>query len=455
MKHWLSDRLFILYSVVLALYLVNVFLDISYIEWTVGILTVPTLMLSYYYATRLFQVLGGLFLAAGSFMFLSAGNPVNNFPLYLISNMNLLVFLSMLSWINSAAYIGRYEKSIKGLMKVNVGHLGDLYPKSVLTSGTLMTFLNLSAVNLSQGILIDSLKAVNKRIRDRFIARSTIRAFALTMIWSPMEIMVGIVIDATGVSYLSYLPWLLLVSFTVLIIDLQLEKRSFRSVPYKSHGIADRYQAMKDIYLKMFKLLVILGLFLAAVMITSQWFQFSFILAVTLVIFPFSFIWAVFMNKVFLFLRIGYKTWRKKTNHLQNFFVLFISLSLFSKSLNQTEALTWIQYPFSAFKEYPVVILVLILFTYIGLGLLGVHPIATVGVLLEILRPFFEVFNPMGIGVMLIVGALATASSGTYGIVVTMTSINTQQNPYSITVTNLPFTLIFGSIGIAVAYFLL
>ncbi|WP_408009109.1 hypothetical protein ACJROX_01955 [Pseudalkalibacillus sp. A8] len=340
-------------------------------------------------------------------------------------------------------------------MKVNVRHLGDLYPKSVFTSGTLMTFLNLSAVNLSQGIMIDSLKAVKKRIRDRFIARSTIRAYALTMIWSPMEIMVGIVVDATGVSYLSYLPWLLLVAVTVLIFDLQLEKRSFRSIPYRGHGIADKCQAKKEIYLKMFKLLMVLGLFLAVVMITSKWFQLSFILAVTLAIFPFSFVWALFMKKVFLFLRIGYKTWRQKTNSLQNFVVLFISLSLFSKSLNQTEALTWIQYPFITFKEYPVIILGLILFTYIGLGLLGVHPVATVGVLLEILGPFFEVFNPIGIGVMLIVGALATASSGTYGVVVTMTSINTQQNPYAITVTNLPFTLIFGSIGIAAAFFLL
>ncbi|MYL51458.1 hypothetical protein GLV98_18445 [Halobacillus litoralis] len=455
MKRGLSDQLFILYSVVLAIYFVNVFLDLSYLEWIVGILAVPTFLVSFIYATRLFKVLGGIFLTTGSFMFFSAGVHVYNFPLYLISNMNLLVFLSMLPWINSAAYIGRYEKSIKGLMKVNVRHLGDLYPKSVFTSGTLMTFLNLSAVNLSQGILIDSLKGVKKRIRDRFIARSTIRAYALTMIWSPMEIMVGIVVDATGVSYLSYLPWLLLVSFTVLILDLQMEKRSFRSIPYKGHKIADGYQTKKKIYLKMFKLLVILGLFLAAVMITSEWLQFSFILAVTLVIFPFSFVWAFFMKKVFLFLRIGYKTWRQKTNHLQNFFVLFISLSLFSKSLNQTEALTWIQNPFTAFKEYPVIILGLILFTYIGLGLLGVHPIATVGVLLEILQPFFEVFNPMGIGVMLIVGALATASSGTYGIVVTLTSINTQQNPYAITVTNLPFTLIFGSIGIVTAYFLL
>ncbi|UOQ93321.1 hypothetical protein MUO14_23595 [Halobacillus shinanisalinarum] len=455
MKRWLSDRLFILYSVLLLVYLIHVFLDLSYLEWTVGILAVPILLLSFYYATRLFQVLGCLFLTTGNFMLISSDIPVHNFPLYLISNMNLLIFLSMLPWINSAAYIGRYEKSIKKLMKVNVRNLGDLYPKSVLTSGTLMTFLNLSAVNLSQEMLINSLKSIKKRIRDRLIARSTIRAYALTMIWSPMEIMVGIVVDATGVSYLSYLPWLLLVSFTVLLIDFQLQKRSFRSIPYREQGKAHRYQATKEIYLKMFKLLMILGMFLAVVMLASQWLRLSFILAVTLVIFPFSFVWAFFMKKTSLFLRMGYKSWRQKTNQLQNFVVLFISLSLFSNSLNQTAALSWIQYPFTVFKEYPVVILVLILFTYISLGLLGVHPIATVGVLLEILRPFFEIFNPIGIGVMLIVGALATASSGTYGVVVTMTSINTRQNPYAITVTNLPFTLIFGSIGIAVSYILL
>lgn len=89
------------------------------------------------------------------------------------------------------------------------------------------------------------------------------------------------------------------------------------------------------------------------------------------------------------------------------------------------------------------------------MAMVGVHPIATIGVLYEILKPMFVVINPVSIGIVLIVAAMATSSSATYGVCVTMTSMNTGQNPYRITLTNLPFTFMFGIISILIAYLLI
>ncbi|WP_269758228.1 hypothetical protein [Thalassobacillus sp. C254] len=97
----------------------------------------------------------------------------------------------------------------------------------------------------------------------------------------------------------------------------------------------------------------------------------------------------------------------------------------------------------------------LIQFTYLSMSMIGVHPVATVGVLIEVLPPLYEIINPMSIGMVLVTGALATACAGTYGITVTMTSMNTKQNPYRITLRNLPFALTYGAVGVIMGYLLL
>lgn len=85
----------------------------------------------------------------------------------------------------------------------------------------------------------------------------------------------------------------------------------------------------------------------------------------------------------------------------------------------------------------------------------GIHPIATIGVLMEVVTPLYDIMTPLSVGIVLITGALATASVSTYGVTVTITSININQNPYRITLNNMPFTLVYGMVGVLLAYFLL
>ncbi|WP_252313884.1 hypothetical protein [Sinobaca sp. H24] len=123
--------------------------------------------------------------------------------------------------------------------------------------------------------------------------------------------------------------------------------------------------------------------------------------------------------------------------------------------MNETPVLTLMQTPFEAASGFPLAILLLIQFTYLGLSMVGVHPIATIGILMEILPPLYETMNPLSIGIVLITGGLATATVGTFGITVTMTAQNTMQNPYKITYRNMPFALLYGGMGTLIAYLLL
>ncbi|MFV8830513.1 hypothetical protein [Alkalihalobacterium sp. APHAB7] len=456
MCKWINGNLYWIYTSILFLFIVNTFIENLIITYIVGILAVPMLGISFLGATRLFRVMGTIFVVIGFGLYIYSGLPIYEIPLYTTSTMPLLAFLTVLPWMNSVVRSGRYDRRIYEIMKVNVGDLGKLYVRSSFTTYILCTFINLSALSFTQDVLKKNMAKIKKQISDSFISKSTLRAFALALAWSPMEIIVAITVDATGVSYLTYLPWMFLFSFIIFTLDSLWSKKKLRQIPYHSAGDGiTRKINSRNIIIQIFKLLLALTAFLVTVITISNYFNLNFILSVTLVILPFSFGWALLMKRWHSFCAIGWKTWKVRTNNLQNFVVLFLSLAFFSSSLNETPFLQVIQQPFLGASDQPLVILILIQITYLLMSMIGVHPIATIGVLIEVLPPLYELINPVSIGIVLITGALATATVGTYGVTVTMTSMNTNQNPYRITLRNMPFALFYGAIGVLMGFLLL
>jgi hypothetical protein len=451
-----TQHLYLTYSSILFLFVVNMFLKNTFVDYIVGILAIPMLLISFVGATKLFRIIGSIFLTVGMGLFLYSGLPLYKIPLFMTSTMPLLAFLTVLPWMNSIVRAGRFDRRMNEIMKSNVSDLGKMYVRSSFTTYILAAFINLSALSLSQEILMENMAKMKKRLKESFISRTTLRAFAIAIAWSPMEIMVAMTVDATGVSYLTYLPYLLLCSILILFIDWMWGRRRFKSIPYNpiKEGTIRELQPRK-IAVQVLQLLAALTVFLALVVTIGNHFKLNFILSVTLVILPFAFGWALLMKRWHSFLAIGWKSWKIRTNSIQNFVVLFISLSLFTSSLNATPFLQLIQRPFLASIENPIVILFLIQLTYLLMCMIGVHPVATIGILSEVLQPLYGLVNPLSMGMVLITGALATATIGAYGVTVTMTSMNTRQNPYRITLRNMPFALFYGTIGTLIGFLLL
>ena len=453
-----QNRIYLLFPPVFALYILNTFIESVTLEYMTGTLAIPMLLIAYLGASRLFRILGGIFLVTGSAMFLYSGLSITALPLMMTSTMPLLSFLTVLPWMNSVVRAGRFDRRINRLMKVNVAHLGQLYTRTAFTTYFLAMFINLSALSLSQEVLRANMRHVKKSLSDSFISKVTLRAFTLAILWSPMEIMVAITVDTTGVSYLAYLPWLMLASVIIATIDGSWNYWKLKAVPNEPAPGEEPGHIEIDwntMARKMGHLIAALAVFLMAVVTVGNVFALNFILSVTLVILPFSFLWAVLMRRFRSFLAVGFATWKARTNRMQNFVVLFLSLALFSESLNETPVLTMIQAPFEQASGTPLLILLLVQFTYLALSMIGVHPVATIAILAEVLQPMFGVINPQSIGMVLIMGALATATVGTYGVTVTLTSMNTRQNPYRITLRNMPFALLYGSVGTLIGFLLL
>jgi hypothetical protein len=452
----LSRYLYIFYSFVFLIQTINVFIDSETIKYILGVLAIIMLIVSFPMASRLFKILGGSFLFIGGYLFISTGESFYSIPRILTSNLSLLTLLAMLPWMNSIVRSGRFDRNLNQLMKVNVSDLGKLYPRSSLTTHILAAFLNLSAATISQDVLKSTLASFSKEIRNSFITTASLRGYSIALLWSPLEIMVAVSIFATGVDYVTLLPWLIFIAVIAYLLDSLFGRFYYKKYTFEHESLNKQPNInKKELVKKMTQFIIALILFLTLVILFGNLFHLNFTLIVTMIIFPFAFIWSLLMKRQRSFWVIGWNNWKTKTNTMQNFIVLFISLSLFSSSLGDTSFLEVIQKPLSFVSDYPMLILFLIQVIFVLLSMFGIHPIATVGILTGIITPLLEVMNPVSIALVLITGSVATFTVGTYGLLVTLTAMGTEQSPFRITLKNMPFAIGMWIIGTLVAYLLL
>src|SRR5690625_4528532 len=234
MRRWLTEQLYLLYSFTLILFISNMFIHSDTLSYIVGTLAMVMIILSFSGASTLYRVLGIVFVTVGAVLFIYSDLPITHVPYHLTSTMPLLAFFTVLPWMNSAVRAGRFDRKINELMKVNIGNLGSLYVRSSFTTYILCMFINLSALLVSQEVLQKSITNIQKRLQHSFINKATLRSFVFALTWSPTEIMVAISIDATGISYLLILPWLLLISIIGLAVDLWRGHRQFKGILYES-----------------------------------------------------------------------------------------------------------------------------------------------------------------------------------------------------------------------------
>ncbi|MEK5038185.1 hypothetical protein [Sporosarcina sp. FSL K6-3457] len=454
--HSVFQYVYIFYTFVFVLHISNVFIASDRLNYVIGLLALVMLVISFASASKLFRILSASFIVIGGCLYATSGQSILAIPSALTANIALLTLLAMLPWMNSVVRSGRFDRSLNSLMKANVSDVGKMYMRGSATTLTLAAFLNLSAVTISQDVLKDNLAHFNKKVRDSFISTSTLRGFSLALLWSPLEILVVLSIFVTGVSYVAILPWLLLIAVLAFILDALWGRYHFRKYAYVNpSGEQPREMNVKELAKKIAHLAGALALFLTLVIVCGIFFEIDFILTVTLLIFPFTLLWSTIIKRGRSFWVIGWHNWKMKANTMQNFIILFISLSFFSNSISNSTFLEVIEKPILLVAQYPLLVFLMIQVIFIFLSLFGIHPIATIGILTGLIGSLLDIYNPLSLAIVMVTSAIATLTVGTYGLVVTMTAMDTNQSPYRITLNNLPFALLLGGIGTIIAYILL
>ncbi|WP_020006136.1 hypothetical protein [Salinicoccus albus] len=441
----LLKNFFYIYTLLFILFLVYFFTDIAVIGTALSFLALGVLIISWLFASRLFKMIGMAFTAAGIILSLASGESAFAIISNTTSNMPLLFFFSVLPWIGTVVKVGGLDDSISDMIQDDNNKVENIYGRSVFATYFLGVFLNISAIYIVQQILENLFKKATLTLRNEFIIKTTLRAFALAVIWSPLEVIVGMTVGATGLSYFALFPWLLLVSITTGIVEVFIGKKDFRGITLD----ADKHDTDKNAMTRsIIKMLVLLVSFLSLVMVLNTFSDIGFIMSVALIIIPFSFATAIVMQKFEYFIKGGVAAWRNHNNTLQNFAVLFLSLGIFSEGFNSSPLPQLMQTVFGYFDGVVILILLMIMAVIYALAMFGVHPVATLAILAEVLSPIMTPDNVMSIAITMVVCGMSISAAAPYGINATMTSQKMGLNPYHITKTNMSFSLRMGLIGI-------
>lgn len=446
----------LLYSSLVALYMLNVFVQSQELNYIVGILAILSLMFSFKAAKGLYKISGFLFLVIGAALYPFIERPLHHVPFLMTSTVIIVTIILVLPFINSIIIVGRYDQSVNRLLKAKTNHLGQLYYRGSFVSFLLGSFLNIGTLPLVHHVLEKNLKEKTKRLRSVFISRSMLRGYALCLVWSPMEVLVALSIDMTGVNYLTVLPWLLLVSFLLLLADWGIGWRykryaldAYPEQNGQSHSI-DRKVVMKIIALAIY-----LVVFITTIILVKRLVELSFLEAVAFLIIPYSILWASTIKRLRSYAAYSVETWKKRTANLQNFMVLFLSVGFFISVLRESGYMDVLQRPFMALADWPVLLFVSVQVIFLALAMVGFHPLVTLSLLGEVIYPVLTAISPLSMAVVLITSSLATVMAGPFNISVSITGVLLEENPYRISIWNIAFAFLFGGAGTIVALFLL
>jgi hypothetical protein len=454
MNIWDHQLKLVLYTALIVTYLANVFIHSEQLNYVVGLFVIGCVAVSFRGSKRIYQVLAGLFLTAGLILHHYTRIPWHEIPSHMTSTVLLLALLYVLPFFNSVFKIGRYDRQISKLLKLRMNHFGQLYYRTSLVSYLLSIFLFFAALPIVYEVVQKHVKHLELTIRNQFVSRAILRGFGMAAIWSPIEILVALSVEITQVNYLSLLPWLLLLSALLVSIDWL---KGWRFNKYKPEPTDNGQEVRLDtmILIKIGVLFVTLVVFITVAVVFHKLSGISFFTALTLIVIPFSLIWAAMIRRWGVYLRYSFLVWKIRTPGLSNLMLLFISLGFFNSMIGETTFLDVLRQPFMEMANTPWLLFVTIQLLSICLPLIGFHPLVTISFFGILIQPLLTVMNPISIAIVLLTSSLATSSAGTYNTTVTIMSGIVQVNPYRITGWNFLFALLYGGLGTLLAVILL
>jgi hypothetical protein len=181
----------------------------------------------------------------------------------------------------------------------------------------------------------------------------------------------------------------------------------------------------------------------------------SFFEAMTLVLLPYSVLWAVSLKRFRRFAGITRREWMGNADNMRHLLVLFVSFGFFNEAVAQSPLLDIVGGPIHWLSAWPVLLLLVMFLVSFALPIAGIHPFVTIGVLGVFVQPVLHSINPMSVALVLITGALTSASMGAFNSTVTIMSGILKVNPYRITAWNAGFSFMLGAVGYLAALFIL
>lgn len=410
---------------------------------------------------RFVQILGSIFLILGLLLLWKSGAQWHQYITSFGPMLDLLILFSLVPILGIPIKLGEYSESIKTVIHKKVKTTGSLY---VLTSGIsyfFSIFMNLATLPMTYYSIRPVLNHFPIKQENRFLSRAITRGFAMPLLWAPVTPIVGIVVEMTGVSWLSILPYVLPLSIFGLLLDWFMSRqKSTKKVEEQSTRPANEMAVSKesngkDKPSRVLQILLAIILFIVAISMLETHFSYSFLILVSLLVIPFSFIWSVLLKS-------GKEFLAQLTNHFGSFtvsmkdqFFIFLSAGFLISTIQVshtdellTSSILSIIHVTGA--EFFIILLPLI---PLGLAFVGLHPAVSLSLMAGALNPAALGISPHILTVAMLAGAVSSFLVGPYNATIGLMSNIVKESSFKVSNWNLSFTIIY--IGSAMVYIIL
>ncbi|MDY7220918.1 hypothetical protein [Halalkalibacterium halodurans] len=444
-------RLFV-YPTLILLFLLSTFFHHSLLSGAIGIVAIITLVISAVYARGLYFTSGSVFLFFGGGLFIMSGQSIHALLFHFDTMLGILGLFLLLPFLNLLIKMGRYDTKLRTSMEHGMNRVSHLYRRSFIVCHTLGLFLNIATLPLVKESLTSSLQHLPKNQADRFYSQNLLRAYALCLTWSPMEVMVVTSLDVTGTSYLSIFPVMVLILIIVVSFDWIVSSIKYRHWPLKNCN--DHVTQSNKMFSHVQPFILLLLTFFLAVSTFHFIFQKGYLLSIVILIVPITVSWAFVIKKGRRFFQLLVPLWRERTNGLANYFYMFLSAGFFVEMLSQSNHLLFLQEMFYTVSNLSTALpfFCMIAGYFLITSLIGFHPLVSFTLLIELLRPFLDEVSSPSLAIVFIVCSLSTVLYSPFNLSVTILADSLKLNPYRVGMWNFPFALLYISIGIFIAY---
>ncbi|MBM7837285.1 hypothetical protein JOC54_000516 [Alkalihalobacillus xiaoxiensis] len=403
-------------------------------------------------ASSLYLWAGLVFFISGLiFYFISVPSTISFFSLF-GSMISLLALVFVLPFMSTIISVGKYDRALGQLInRPPPLNMNRLYRRTSVMTYLLTLFLNVATVPVVVATVKERLVSLRDVVIQRFFAHSILRAYALVLLWSPTEVLVASTIDLTGTNYLLLFPTLLTISILFISFDWVLHHFQLKKIAVNMPVSVTEQSPF--LYRKLIELGIAIVCFITVLLISNELLAQSFLFTVTVLIIPFTFIWAAVIKKQKRFTLLSIAYVKGNTSQLHGLFFLFLAAGFFVEVFPYTILFEYMNSMFvhtyfhaSLFWFYLLVALCVFSF-----ALIGFHPLISIA----LISPFLSeaiARHPYGMSILLIGVGLSTVMIGPFNITPTILAMQLKANPYRIIRKNLLFALCYLLFIVVVAF---
>ncbi|PLR82268.1 hypothetical protein [Bacillus sp. V33-4] len=435
----------IVFNCLFIFYIIQLVLPIKYSDYILSICSFFALILSLQGIQVFYQIIVVISLSF-SFIVMYLNDLFTWNALTYFSGMtNILVLLAYASLLSIPVLLGEYPQKIYRFFRSRITSFKSLYATFSIVTFILCSVMTAPAIPTIQASLSEFLKKLPASFINKFQSITYVRPFIMTLFWTPVAAAPTIAITGTGAKASIILPLTFTIAILFLLLDIQSSFRRLKGevnehllVEENDHEILSAKAKMSLIYF-----LLHIVIFIVIILSLSHWLTFSMLDAVVLMIIPYSFIWALFLQKGKSYCKNMQKRLIETVPNIYPQVALFVAMSVFINVIAHSHINDWINGTvYSISITIGPFILLVIGFVVFLMTWIGIIPQLVVVLATQTLSLQFMNVSAEWLALAILGGALTGSASSPFTMNANIVAMTINESPMQVVKHNLFFALI-------------